>query len=163
SVPVGWNAAALTSASRKYTNRGRETLNSVPAPPRVPPGVPVVTSVTAGVMVLAPAGPPRTEPAHPAGVLVVMLFSWQLGSLKYPPTPLAAPVLSRPKNRFSRPPDIGSIALGALVVPCAAIAVGSFSSPVTTQPPGAERPMSARNVFRVPDPACGMIGTIRAL
>ena len=60
-----------------------------------------------------------------------MAFRAQLGSLKYPPTPLAVPLPSRPRNRFSLPPDIGSIASAGL--DCAAIAVGSFSSPVTTQ------------------------------
>ncbi len=65
-------------------------------------------------------------------------------------------MLSRPRNRFSLPPDIGSIASTGL--DCAAIAVGSFSSPVDTQEPGVVTPMSARKVVRVPDPTCGMIG-----
>src|SRR5215469_5808027 len=115
-------------------------------------GVPVVMSLTAGLRVLLAA-------AHVAGDELLMALREQLGSWKYPPTPLEVPLLSRPRNRSSRPPDMGSIALAALA-PWAAIAVGSFSSPTTTQEPGAVNPMSDRKVERVPEPTCGMIGTI---
>src|SRR5215475_2519195 len=103
---------------------GRWMLKSVPPPGGVP-----VTNATAGLILLA-----LEVFEQDAGVEVLMLFSAQLGSLKYGPTPLEVPSLSRPWNRLSLPPDIGSKAFAALA-PCAAIAVGSFSSAVTTHGP----------------------------
>src|SRR4051812_6700294 len=119
-------------------------LNSVPLD-----GVPVFQNFTFGV---------RVAPVVQAGAGVVDSDggNGQDGSLKKPPTPFPVPSLSLPRNRFNRPPDIGSIALTD--EPDASIASGSFSSTFVTQGPGVVTPMAPRKELRVPEPTWGSSG-----
>src|SRR5580698_11053162 len=112
-------------------------------------GLPLVNSRTDGVMTSEPG-------AQAAGVDELTSCSGQLGSVKYPPSPLLAPLLRRPRNRSSRPLEIGSMASAGSA--CTAIAVGLLSSTVVTQEPTVGLPMSARKVARVSEPSCGKRG-----